>query len=213
MTKVLTKVTAVVATLALSFTAFAGVASADDHQGPRGHRHADTVSVRNMNDASIENSASAMANTGDNQANGAEGGSAGNGGSVSNDDGDQDVEKTDTGAGGAAGHGGNGGDILTGDAVALTAIANDVNKNRTHVRNCDCEGRSHVRVHNRNRAELSNDALADANSGRNYADAGRGGDAGHGGDVSNVDDEQEVDDTTTGNGGRGGNGGHGGRLD
>ena len=74
-----------------------------------GHHRSNNITVSNENYASVSNTVSTSANTGDNNANG------GN-------------------ASGKHSTGGNGGEIWTGDAGALSSVVNIVNSNITRIR-------------------------------------------------------------------------------
>jgi len=188
--------------------------------------------------AMVMNETQTAANTGNNIADGSYAGAGGNGGDIDNGGGEQDVEGSATGNGGTGGNAGLGGAVQTGDALAVSSIANTVNSNVVRVDDCGCEGTalSRVRVRTHDFAFVGNRAMTAANSGDNSALGSYGGDAGAGGDIDNADDrghggghqnsdtkenggnggdtdaDQEVDDSTTGAGGNGGTSDAGGSV-
>jgi len=90
----------------------------------------DTV-VMNRNRAMVGNGVGAMANTGENFADGSYGGEGGNGGDIDNDDGD--VDNSTTGDGGTGGPGGPGALIQTGHANSNAGAINVINRNLTRI--------------------------------------------------------------------------------
>ena len=180
--------------------------------------------------AIVMNHTQTAANTGNNFADGSYAGAGGNGGDIDNNGGEQDVEGATTGNGGSGGNAGLGGAVQTGDALAVSSIANTVNSNVVRVDDCECDGTlGRVRVRTHDFAFVGNRAMTAANSGDNDALGSYGGDAGAGGDIENGNDrghggghhnddvkengdggngdsdaDQEVDDSTTGVGGNGG---------
>mgnify|MGYP001571674968 CR=1 FL=1 len=169
------------------------------------------ITVTNTNDAYVKNDVDVSASTGGNDANGGTGSAAGNGGDVNNSD-----DYNTAGNGGNGGDGGDGGVIFTGDAVALSAIHNDVNYNKTKVTvGCDCEDDSNVDdilVTNNNDARVKNYVDVKAKTGYNDANGGDTGcgceGGGDGGDVNYSEDHN-----TAGDGGNAGDGGWGGYID
>jgi len=170
--------------------------------------------------ATVLNGANTSANTGGNMADGSYAGSGGNGGDIENNSGEQDVEGATTGTGGNGGNAGAGGLVQTGDALAVSSIANSVNSNIVRVDACGCDQtNSRVRVRTHDFAMVGNLARTRANSGTNDALGSYAGTGGNGGDIDNGtrhgegdDEDQEVDDAITGNGGAGGTSDAGGTV-
>jgi hypothetical protein len=184
------------------------------------------VNISLHSGAMVMNETETVANTGNNLADGSYAGAGGNGGDIDNNGGEQDVEGSATGNGGTGGDAGLGGAVQTGDALAVSSIANTVNSNVVRVDSCDCDGTlGRVRVRTHDFAFVGNRAGTAANTGDNSALGSYAGDAGAGGDIENGnrrghggvqdtrdnenggdddDADQEVDDSTTGAGGNGG---------
>jgi hypothetical protein len=173
------------------------------------------VNISLHSGAMVLNETQTAANTGGNLAGGSYAGNGGEGGGIENEGGEQDVEGSNTGSGGTGGNGGLGGAVQTGDASAVSTIANTVNSNVVRVDGCGCDGTtlSRVRIRTHDLAFVGNRAMTAANTGENEAEgsyAGEGGDGGgienEGGDGEDEDEDvdQEVDDSTTGTGGNGG---------
>lgn len=165
------------------------------------------ITVTNNNGAYVKNDVDVSASTGGNDANGGTGSAAGNGGDVNNSD-----DNNTGGNGGNGGDGGDGGVIVTGNAVAVSEIANDVNYNKTKISvSCDCEDVDDVTVTNINNAKVKNYVDVKAKTGYNDANGGDAGcdcvGGGDGGDVINSDDDNDA-----GDGGDAGNGGAGGTI-
>lgn len=184
------KILAITSIAAVALFAGANITSA--HYGS-----SDDVVVTNNNSAMVVTHTSAMANTGDNTANGGDNGAAGNGGSVMCSDDDNTG-----GNGGSTGSAGDGGTIKTGDAYSWSYSETTVNTNNTTVR-----GGDDVTVHNNNHVTVFTDVFALSNTGGNTANGGDTGSAGDGGKVMSSDE-----DNTGGNGGRTGNAGDGGTI-
>ena len=188
------KLIAILATLPVATLGAAGFALAND---------TGNVVVTNVNSAVVVNEVLTFASTGGNSSDGGSGGSAGNGGSVLNsDDGNMG------GNGGNGGMGGNGGTVMTGEAMAVTDILNDVNYNETDINRCECDNgdtEGDDVVTNVNGALLGNGVGTLADTGSNSTNGGSGGSAGSGGSV-----EESDDDNVGGNGGAGNAGGSGG---
>lgn len=182
------------------------------------------VNISLHSGAMVMNETETAANTGNNLADGSYAGAGGEGGGIENNGGGQDVEGSATGNGGTGGNAGLGGAVQTGDALAVSSIANTVNSNVVRVDSCDCDGTlGRVRVRTHDFAFVGNRAMTAANSGDNAAMGSYAGEAGDGGAIENGDDrghgghndtrengndddeaDQEVDDSTTGAGGNGG---------
>jgi len=182
------------------------------------------VNITLHNGAMVINETETVANTGGNMADGSYSGAGGDGGSIENAGGEQDVEGSATGNGGTGGNAGLGGAVQTGEALAVSSIANTVNSTVVRADDCGCDGTlGRVRVRTHNFAFLGNRAITAANTGDNAALGSYAGDAGEGGDIENGDNhgyenglrggedddsqddaDQEVDDSTTGTGGNGG---------
>jgi len=193
--------------------------------GPQSHAH---ISLHS--NAMVMNETQTTANTGNNLADGSYAGAGGDGGGIENAGGEQDVEGSATGNGGTGGNAGLGGAVQTGDATAVSTIANTINSNVVRTNGGE-ESFNRIRVRTHDFAFLGNRAMTAANTGDNSALGSYAGDAGAGGDIENGDDrghggghenesdredghgnggngntdsDQEVDDSTTGAGGNGG---------
>ena len=164
--------------------------------------------VTNRNSAFVGNTVTADSNTGGNYAGGADTGNGGNAGDIDNN-GDGDVEESTTGNGGAGGDisGDNsGGTVVTGNAVTVVVIGNDVNSNRTLISSdCGCD-ETRTSVRNKNRAVVLNGVYAGSNTGDNKAKGADTGNGGSGGDIDNggYNDDGDVKESDTGNGGAAG---------
>jgi hypothetical protein len=189
----------------------------------------DRTTVRTDNQASVSNTVTVRANTGDNTANGGSGGSGedgGNGGDASLGTGGNG------GNGGSGGAGGAGGDIATGPAAAMGTVYNNVNSTDVTVEGCGCNNttptifsrftyfdtNNNLRsVTTDNNADVNNDLAVKAETGDNSVNGGRGGagdDGGNGGDAEGSRTHSWNQWFTLwnqgGNGGTGGTGGTGG---
>lgn len=160
------------------------------------------VRIRTNNTASISNSVSATADSGDNFAGGSFGGDGDDGGDADNDEGGGNTATG--GNGGNGGNGGEGGLVTTGNATANAGIANLVNSSEVEVGDDSGNVNGDVRVRTRNNTTLGNAAAATADSGDSFAGGSFGGDGEEGGEADNEDGGGN-----TAEGGAGGAGGAG----
>jgi len=160
------------------------------------------TSVKNTNEALVENVVAVSATTGSNTA---------DAGSASNKVSGADVSTSEsgpitTGNGGNTATGGQGGIITSGNALASAHVENNVNYNETEV-SSSAEG--DVRVRNRNGASVGNLAAVSADTGLNVADGGRAKNKVRGADVSSSSSWGAI---SAGNGGNDSTGGMGGDI-
>ncbi|TSC62756.1 MAG: hypothetical protein G01um101448_458 [Parcubacteria group bacterium Gr01-1014_48] len=104
-----------------------------------GGGHGGDVTVRNGNVARVGNVLGALADTGDNEADGSYGGEGGQGGDVYNGGGNQNVsgneeEPSTTGNGGNGGKSSDGGLVTTGNSASNASSTNVVNRNVTRIK-------------------------------------------------------------------------------
>lgn len=199
------------------------VSSASAQMMPPMPSTGDSVSVDTTNDATVTNSLTVVATTGDNDADGGDGEDGGDGGNATADRG-----LAIGGNGGVGGTGGVGGRIDTGNALAIGTLNNDINNNATEIVGCGCDDTAttaptffgwnthrgdRTSVTNDSTASVSNDLHVIAETGDNEADGGDGDDGGVGGDAQTVHARTfwwfPVNTSSTAAGGNGGNGGQG----
>jgi hypothetical protein len=138
-----------IAALVISLFAVAMPASANSGgHGSRGGETDNSVTIKVDNNATVINTTTADADTGDNYAGGSEGGdgdeggNGGSGGDAEDNESNGDNNAGDGGNGGAGGDGGVGGPgglIVTGNAEANAGTVNTVNSTDIEVEGCGCE--------------------------------------------------------------------------
>lgn len=152
------------------------------------------INVSTSNSASVSNTVSSSANTGNNSA---YGGDASN--NVSGKNGLNGMNEA---------NGGQGGVIATGDAAALSSIANQVNTNKTVVdKDCGCKG--DVDVKTTSSASVANSVNTISNTGNNVVVGGDASNSVEGGSYSWYKKHSK---SSSKNGGNTANGGMGGTI-
>jgi hypothetical protein len=177
--------------IAGSLVAFGILALANPAAASYGNRHqaktqtsnSSQIIVSTENNALVMNEVMTVANTGRNDIEGGNTGRGGNGG-------DATGNNTNAGHGGTSGSSNTEGAIVTGHALAISTVHNDVNNSRAEVTvDCDCVSRtgkntSEITVWTGNNAAVGNAVGTFAETGDNDIEGGTTGHAGNGGDAT-----------------------------
>lgn len=175
------------------------------------------ITVTTTNRGTIDNTTSARAHTGNNDAGGSTGGTGGTGGDVLSA-GNENNGGALAGNGGNGGNGSDGGLVDTGNATADAGTSNDLNNTDAEIAlDCNCGDINSVTIDatTDNSAldnNITNDTRARARTGDNTADGSNGGNGGVGGVVDGGTGDENNGGAHAGTGGAGGSGGLGGTV-